>query len=110
MIEVVEYVDADGVSPFARWFDRLDRHAAAKVTVALLRMEQGNLSNVKALGLGISEYKINFGPGYGVYFAMQGDRLIILLAGGAKQRQNVDIANARSCWADYKRRSSTELH
>lgn len=50
MIEVVEFVDAEGNSPFARWFNRLDRQAAAKVTVALLRMEQGNLSNAKALG------------------------------------------------------------
>lgn len=110
MIEVVEYVDAEGNSPFARWFDRLDRQAAAKVTVALLRMEQGNLSNAKALGGGLSEYKIHFGPGYRVYFAMQGQRMIILLGGGSKARQDSDIAAAQSCWAAYKRRSSAGMH
>ncbi len=66
--KVVEYLDSGGASPFARWFTRLDAVAAAKVATALYRMEQGNLSNVKPVGQGVAEYRIDFGPGYRVYF------------------------------------------
>jgi putative addiction module killer protein len=101
---LVEYLDADGRSPFADWFNRLDAQAAAKVSVALMRMELGNLANVKALGTGLSECKINWGPGYRLYFGRDGDTLIILLAGGTKRRQQKDIEAAQQRWADYKQR------
>lgn len=104
MIEIVEYLDASGASPFASWFDGLDRHAAVKVTIALSRMGQGNLSNAKSLGSGLLEYRIDFGPGYRIYFGRKGDRLVILLAGGTKQRQNSDIERARARWDDYQKR------
>ena len=58
----------------------------------------------RALGGGVYECKINFGPGYRVYFGKDGETLIILLGGGSKKRQNADIAAALSCWQDYKRR------
>ncbi len=103
-IAVREYLDEKGAAPFARWFDRLDALAAAKVATALYRLEQGNFSRVEGVGGGLYECKINFGPGYRVYFAKDGEALIILLGGGSKQRQNADIAAARSCWQDYKRR------
>lgn len=61
--KVVEYL-REGFSPFGKWFAGLDDRAAAKVTVALYRLEQGNFSNVKSVGKGVSEYKIEFGPGY----------------------------------------------
>ena len=101
---VVEYLQPDGSSPFARWFRRLDAAAAAKVTTALYRMEQGNLSNAKSVGQGVQETRIDFGPGYRVYFGRDGERLIILLAGGTKRRQQDDIENAKARWQDYKRR------
>jgi putative addiction module killer protein len=103
-ITVREYLDANGESPFAHWFEGLDSIAAAKVATALYRLEQGNLSRVEGVGGGVFEGKINFGPGYRVYFGKDGEALIILLGGGSKQRQRADISAARSCWQDYKRR------
>ena len=100
-MQVVEYLDAAGVSPFARWFDGLDPRAGAKVTAALTR-----LSNVKSVGAGVLEYRIDFGPGYRLYFGRSGDDLVILLAGGTKSRQDRDIAVAQARWADYKKRRS----
>ena len=106
MIELRYYLASDGKSPFEDWFSRLDAVAAAKVAVALARLEQGNLSNAKGVGDGVLEYRINWGPGYRVYFGRDGDVLVILLTGGAKQRQPKDIATAKANWTDYKRRRS----
>jgi putative addiction module killer protein len=103
-VQLLEYLDAGGKSPFADWFEALDPHAAARVTMSLVRLEQGNWSNAKGVGSGVMEYRIDFGPGYRVYFGRDGDSLIVLLAGGAKQRQQRDIATAQLRWADYKRR------
>src|SRR3954451_15803245 len=74
-MEIREFLDTRGRSPFAGWFDRLDPQAVAKVAVALTRMEQGNLSNVKTVGGGVLEYRIDFGPGYRVYVGRDGDML-----------------------------------
>ena len=72
-------------------------------------MEQGNFSNVKSVGAGVHEYRIDFGPGYRIYFGKDGDRLVILLAGGTKKRQDADIAAAKGHWRDYKRRKRQEV-
>lgn len=104
MLDVREYLDDAGASPFAAWFSALDAVAAAKVTVVLARIEQGNLSNVKGVGEGVLEYRLDFGPGYRVYFGRDGDVLVILLAGGTKKRQQRDIEEAQARWAAYKRR------
>ena len=108
MLLIREYVDARGRSPFADWFEDLDARAAAKVTVALARIETGNLSNVKGVGGGVLEYRIDWGPGYRVYFGRDGATLVILLAGGSKRRQQRDIAAAQQRWADYRRRKREE--
>ena len=108
MIEVREYVDERGVSPFGRWFDSLDALAAVKVRTSLARVEAGNLSNVRGVGGGVLEYRIHFGPGYRVYFGRDGDTLIVLLAGGTKRRQQGDIEEARDLWEEYKRRKRQE--
>ncbi|VAW15931.1 FIG022160: hypothetical toxin [hydrothermal vent metagenome] len=103
-MKLLEYQTTDGVSPFAKWYNSLDAVAAAKITVALTRMEQGNLSNAKSVGAGVLEFRINFGAGYRVYFGRDGETIIILLAGGTKKRQQNDIENAKSHWLDYKLR------
>ncbi len=86
MIEIREYIDAEGQSTYGRWFDRLNAQAAARVAVALVRMEWGNLSSVKGAGAGVLECRIDFGPGYRVYLGRDGQDLIILLGGGTKKR------------------------
>ena len=109
LTEVKEYLDAKGNSPYAKWFDHLNVIAAVNVATAIHRMEQGNFSNVKGVGAGVYEYRIAFGPGYRIYFGKDGDRLVILLAGGARKRQDVDITAAKAHWRDYKRRKRQEV-
>src|SRR2546422_10681235 len=87
MVEVREYLDRRGYSPFAAWSDRLNREAAAKVAAALARIQQGNFSNAKSGGSGVHEYRIDFGPGYRIYFGQDGERLVILIWGRTKKRQ-----------------------
>jgi putative addiction module killer protein len=94
MVEVREYLDRGGRSPFASWSDRLNREAAAKVAAALARIQQGNFSNAKGVGAGVYEYRIDFGPGYRIYFGKDGDRLVIVVGGGTKNRQQEDIKTA----------------
>lgn len=96
MPSLLEYLDAAGRSPFRDWFDALDPTAAAKVTTALARMEQGNFAHAKGVGEGVQEYRIDFGPGYRVYFGRDGGTLVILLGGGTKRRQQRDIQDARA--------------
>ena len=109
MVEVREYLDGEGHSPYARWFDRLNAAAAVKVVTSIHRMEQGNFSNVKGVGAGVFEYRIDYGPGYRIYFGKDGEQLVILLAGGTKKRQDADIAAAKAYWQDYKRRKRQEV-
>jgi putative addiction module killer protein len=102
MIELREYVDGRGRMPFREWLRALDRSARAKLHTALSRIALGNLSNAKGVGGGVLEYRANFGPGYRIYFAMDGERLVILLGGGTKQRQHLDIETAIERWNEYK--------
>ncbi len=104
MIEVKEYVDESGKSPYAVWHDRLNARAAVKVATALYKLEQGNFSNTKGVGAGIFEFKIDFGPGYRIYFGKDGGRIVIILGGGTKKRQRQDINTAKIHWQDYKTR------
>jgi putative addiction module killer protein len=104
MIDVREHIDAQGQSPYGSWFQRLSAQAAAKVAIAVTRMSQGNLSNVKSVGEGIMERRIDWGPGYRIYFAWDGPSLIILLGGGSKKGQTADIKAAKACWQDYRKR------
>jgi putative addiction module killer protein len=104
MIELRQYQTAADRSPYADWFNRLDAIAAAKLSVALSRVELGNTSNVKSVGDGVCELRVDFGPGYRVYFGWDGPALIILLGGGTKKRQSRDIEKARKYRSDYKSR------
>ncbi len=102
-VEILEYLDSAGRSPFAQWFNGLNAVAAARVTVAVTRLGLGNFSNVEGVGGGVYEYKIDFGPGYRVCFGKDGERTVILLGGSAKKRQSAAIAAAQTAWAAYKR-------
>ena len=99
-------MDEHGRVPFETWILELDGQAQAKVTIALSRLERGNLSNVESVGDGVSELKLNWGPGYRVYFGQDGKTIIILLCGGTKKRQSRDVAAAKVRWANYKLRRS----
>jgi putative addiction module killer protein len=101
VFEIKEYVES-GNSPFADWFDSLDAVTAARVDKYIRRLEAGNFGAAKSLQEGVSELKIDFGPGYRVYFGRDGKTIIILLGGGSKRRQFADIAVAIERWKRYK--------
>lgn len=108
MIKVREYVDAQGKIPYRDWVVKLDTATRVRVITAVLRLEQGNFSTAKSIGSGVSEMRLDFGPGYRVYFGMDGEQLVILLGGGSKKRQQADINDAHKLWAEYKRRKQEE--
>lgn len=102
-IKLQEYIQDDGVSPYQAWFDGLDAQAAAKVTVAKTRLELGNTSNVQWFR-SIGEYKIDWGPGYRIYLAKDGEALIILFGGSTKKGQQKAIDQAVALHEEYKAR------
>jgi putative addiction module killer protein len=108
MIELREYHGHDGRSPFGVWRSELNPEARRKVTTALYRLGLGNFSNVKGLGAGVFECRINFGPGYRVYFGKDGEEIVILLGGGTKERQQNDIHLAHARWQDFKDRKKQQ--
>jgi putative addiction module killer protein len=103
VIELREYVDVSGKNTFERWFLRQTDDVQLRVTVYLKRLANGNFSVAKSLGAGLYELRLDFGPGYRVYYGMDGETLVILLGGGSKQRQDVDIKAAHGLWLEYKR-------
>ncbi len=104
MPQTREYEDKNGQSPFGMWFDALDAVAAVKVRLSVAKLEAGLLPNVKSVGKGVHEARIDFGPGYRVYFAFDGKDLVLLLGGGEKHGQDADVAAAQGRWVDYKKR------
>ena len=102
-LKVEEYLRADGSNPYKMWFDSLNAQAAAKVVTAKLRLELGNTSSVKWYA-GIGECVIDWGPGYRIYLARDGEALVILFGGGTKRRQQKDIDQAKALHAEYKDR------
>lgn len=104
VITVLYYVGENGHCPFEDWFAGLDPAATAKVAGALVKLEAENDSNVKSVGESVLEYRIDWGPGYRIYFGRDGAALVILLTAGTKKRQQDDIRAAKVMWVDYKRR------
>ena len=102
-IRIEEYIRDDGGNPYQTWFDGLDAQAAAKVTVAKTRLELGNTSNIEWFR-GIGEYKIDWGPGYRIYLAKEGEALIILFGGSTKKGQQKAIDQAVALHDEYKAR------
>jgi len=107
-VEIREYLDPSGRSPFGLWFAGLDARTAARVTAYILRLQGGNTGAAKSLRGGLYELRIDTGPGYRVYFAHEGETLVILFGGGTKRRQEKDIAQARRCLAEYRARRSED--
>lgn len=103
MIRVEEYLHEDGGSPYRDWFDRLDPIAAAKVATAQMRIGLGLVSSIKWFD-GIGEIRIDWGPGYRVYLAKDGETLIVLFGGGTKATQRKDIDKAKALHLEYKAR------
>ncbi|RKJ99547.1 type II toxin-antitoxin system RelE/ParE family toxin [Alicycliphilus denitrificans] len=102
-IRLEEYVREDGANPYRDWFNGLDAQAAAKVAVAKARMELGNTSKIEWFR-GIGECKIDWGPGYRIYLAKDGDALIVLFGGSTKKGQQKAIDQAVALHDEYKAR------
>lgn len=99
------YLAANGKRPFAEWLCSLpDRNGAARVQVRLERLRLGNFGDVRSLGKGLSELRIDAGPGYRVYFLVEARLVVVLLCGGDKTTQQRDIRRAREYLVDYRRR------
>ncbi|MGD0773234.1 MAG: type II toxin-antitoxin system RelE/ParE family toxin [Candidatus Solibacter sp.] len=100
------YVAANGKRPFAEWLYSLsDRNAAARVQIRLERLRLGNFGDARSLGKGLSELRIDIGPGYRVYFTVEGRSVVLLFCGGDKTTQPKDIRRAREYLVDYRRRT-----
>ncbi|MCK9608006.1 MAG: type II toxin-antitoxin system RelE/ParE family toxin [Methylomonas sp.] len=90
-------VDIKKTDVYARWLDNLrDIRARARVLARVERLAAGNPGDVKSVGEGVSEMRIDYGPGYRVYFTRRGNEIVILLAGGDKSTQDADIKTAQS--------------
>ena len=104
VVAVSEYIALSGKSAYGRWFDQLDARAAARVASAVYRLSEGNFSNTKGVGAGVFETRIDFGPGYRVYFGKDGELVVILLGGSAKKDQRRAIEQAKTAWTEFKSR------
>lgn len=104
--ELREHLTETGRNPFREWLHSLrDLQARARIRVRLNRVRLGNLGDCKPVGEGVMELRLDFGPGYRLYFGQDGDVLVILLCGGDKRSQTRDIATAKQYWLSYKRRT-----
>lgn len=93
-----------GKCPYDEWFNKLkDMRAKAIIDARLIRVRKGNLGDSRSVGEGVRELKIDYGPGYRVYFAEDGDTLVVLLCGGDKSTQSRDIKKAQEYWVEYRR-------
>ena len=100
------YLTENGRAPFSEWLEALrDEKAQAKIRVRLDRVRLGNLGDWAAVGEGVGELRIHYGPGYRVYFGQVGSAIVLLLCGGDKSTQSRDIQMAQAYWRDYRRRS-----
>ncbi len=100
--EILSYITEDGRCPFEEWLESLkDRTARALIRKKLNRVRLGNLGKVRHLGDGVSELKLDLGPGYRLYFGEDGIQVVVLLLGGDKGSQKRDIEKAKTYWRDY---------
>lgn len=108
MYELRHYLDPEGRDLFAQWLDGLKaQQAKARVAARLLRLHNGNFGDCKPVGEGVWELRIDWGPGYRVYYAMAGKQVILLCEGGDKRKQPADIGRAISRWNEWRQREKT---
>jgi putative addiction module killer protein len=108
MYKLLDYLTEDGRDPLKEWLAKLaDRQARARILVRLQRMGAGNFGDCKPLADGVWELRIDHGPGYRVYYARAGEKLMLLLVGGDKRKQQADIATALLYWNDWNRRNAS---
>ncbi len=108
MIEICHYVSRAGKDVFDDWLSELaDARAQAKIATRIDRLAAGNFGDCKALRHGVCELRIDWGPGYRVYYGMVGKVCVLLLCGGDKRKQSADIDRALEYLRDYKERTET---
>lgn len=103
MIDLEQYIDRNGRNPFERWYESLEAGTRARIVGALDRLKRGSAA-AKGVGSGVMEIRLDFGPGYRIYFGRDGETLVILLGGGTKRRQQLDIEATQHLWHEYKQR------
>lgn len=104
-----EYINDKGNSPYADWLGGLkDAKAKAKIMIRVDRMELGLFGDVEPIGEGLSELRLDYGPGYRVYYGREGNKVYLLLCGGDKSTQSKDIKLAKKYWQDHKRRNQND--
>ena len=106
MLEIRHYLTASGSNIFGEWLDSLrDAKAEARIAARIARLAGGNFGDCKPLRDGVCELRIDWGPGYRVYYAMIGRMCVLLLCGGDKRKQSSEISRAIEYWSDYQRRA-----
>jgi len=108
VIEILHYLTTNGKDVFESWLGSLkDDRAEARIDARINRLSRGNFGDCKPVGGGVWELRIDYGPGYRVYYAMVGQTCLLLLCGGDKRKQSGDIAKAVEYLRDYKQRSKS---
>ena len=104
--ELKFYLTDNCCFPFKEWLDSLkDVKGRAKIRVRLDRVRLGNFGDYQGVGEEVQELRIDYGPGYRVYYGRDGETIVVLLCGGDKSSQSNDINLAKQYWKDYRRRS-----
>jgi putative addiction module killer protein len=105
MVQVLRYVNPAGRDVFGHWLAELtDARARAKIAARIDRLAAGNFGDCKPIRQGVWELRIDWGPGYRVYYGMLERTCVLLLCGGDKRKQSADINRAIDCWTDFKER------
>ncbi len=104
--QLVEFYETlEGSRPVQEWLEILDSRTDTRITARIERLQLGNPGDYKSVGSGVYEMRIDFGPGYRVYFALSGISIVLLLCGGSKKTQQADIETAYEYWSEYKKRN-----
>jgi putative addiction module killer protein len=101
-LTIREFLTKDGRNPFRQWLEELDGSIRARIQSRIFRFELGNLGDHKMIGGGVWEARLDFGPGYRIYFGKDGAAIILLILGGDKSSQARDIATAQAYWKAYQ--------